>query len=167
MVLLFVKQSCSEICQVKVCIPDNYAKDLPPQQNTKEPMYVDFQFRLESVFNINNLLNTVSMTITLNEEWTDNRLRTKNEKWIKFPSKLEDMIWMPDIDMLRMNKMKVKKAFGSQTLLWLEEEDNQTIIGFEGTFDLSVNCPMTYRAFPFDQNLCYIHIGETYLKCKY
>jgi hypothetical protein len=173
------RRDCHDGSDEKDCtlimVPKGYQKTQPPMVNSfdSNEVQINTQVSVLSIDNIDTLDMVVGLTIQINVQWQDQRLRFYNptiNKSNTIPSGSVDKLWLPMENIMHENAIigevreDFKEVFIIPHLVEIMEvgktKENRVFKGSKNLlqmiqrFQIKYNCLFDVKKFPFDKDLC-------------
>jgi hypothetical protein len=156
-------------------LPDSYQrKDAPPRLEENHDLELVLKVDVMKIDLINTLDKTVTITVNVNVEWYDKRLKFSNlimGRENSVPDKATKTIWLPlhglilenaIIGEIKYDKLKsihvtpqlpipISPDFAYENVLY---DGSNTLIEVNQRMKIKFDCPFEVRRFPFDDQKC-------------
>ena len=130
------------------CLKEGYKKNDAPSMENKGPMNITVHVTIDDIADINDKDASITFSMSFGLIWTDDRLQIlpNSSYWIRDESVLManldtnwlGYIWKPDMDILHIQKFKVKELFDQQHSLDLYSGNR---MWYRFVVQVTLNCP--------------------------
>ena len=158
----------STTCYGGACLQleKNYNRFSIADSGTDTPHQVKLAITIFSISNIEIDEGSFEVEMWLQLTWQDDRLRVcqcrerGNRKFIKLSGELEDVIWMPDLEVMNLLDVEKEVGLSKHGGVRLVNHENTTGVLYDMKIQAVINCHFIASWFPFDSNLCVVRIGS-------
>ncbi|ESO95525.1 hypothetical protein LOTGIDRAFT_56631, partial [Lottia gigantea] len=133
----------------------NYSSDIRPIRNQSEAMNISLSCTIEGVTDVNDVLQTVSLSIVLKLMWIDELLQWDRDDYgIEYITIPDSRRWTPKL--MTLNSMNKRSIFSDETHPYL--------MSYEGKAEwlpatyFTIYCQLDMTNFPFDEQTCEFYI---------
>ena len=162
----------------QACLPPEYSKFELPNPNGVNPIRVELL--IQEVLGINDKENSITFSSYFNLYWKDKRIQlssdygremlTKRQKndpnfnltmnpnvCVPMNPKMLDDMWVPNAMIYNLKSFEVMKPLGKSHVMWISAD--YTVL-WSTAAHITFFCPMNFRNFPLDTQLCKFQIGS-------
>ena len=162
----------------QACLPPEYSKFELPNSNGVNPIRVEVV--IQEVLSINDKENSIKFSCYFNIYWKDKRIQLSSDYGREIltktqindpkfnltmnpnvcvpmnPKMLDDM-WVPNALIYNLKSFEVMNVLDKSNMMWIAAD--YTVL-YSTAAHITFFCPMNYRKFPLDTQVCKFQIGS-------
>ena len=168
---------CDSYSNYVWCLPRSYIAEEDPFQyadlvpEKPLPWYYDFTFIVKGISKINDISQTVSISMYFGVKWFEPRLKINetanawneekmgpNDEVHISPQNLKHL-WYPELEIYGLERFRRYTVLKEMSGIQLKKDRT---IYYELRVEVTISCKMDFDNYPLDQHVCLFQVGSYY-----